>query len=62
MNINHWFKWLCPIFGHRSYFDTCNVAGSSTCCRCGHKNEAIKWPPMPPMPECKPAKKEEYEN
>jgi hypothetical protein len=37
-------KIICKIFGHKLYFDTSNVAGPSTCKRCGHKEPAIVWP------------------
>lgn len=37
-------KFLCKIFGHRMKFDTCNVAGTSTCKWCGHKEPGIVWP------------------
>ncbi len=43
---------MCEVFGHKMYFDSCNVAGPSTCKRCGHKQEGIRWP-APPMPVIK---------
>ena len=39
-------KLLCRIFGHRMFFDTDNVCGTSTCKRklCDHKEEnSINW-------------------
>jgi hypothetical protein len=44
---------LCKIFGHKMYFDTCDIGGPSTCKRCGHKEPAIVWTRIP-MPEVKP--------
>ncbi len=42
---------LCRIFGHKMYFDTSDVGGSSTCKRCPHTEPGINWnnkcPPMP---------------
>ena len=46
---------MCEIFGHNMYFDSCNAAGPSTCKRCAHKREGIRWPRMP-MPICKSPK------
>lgn len=37
-------KFLCKIFGHYMIFDSCNVAGPSTCKWCGHKKPGIVWP------------------
>lgn len=51
---------LCEIFGHRMYFDTVDITGSTHCKRwkCSHSEKAkpIKWPRIP---RCKPAKKSE---
>jgi len=35
---------LCWMLGHKLYSDTDNIAGTSTCKRCGYKNPAVVWP------------------
>ncbi len=44
---------LCKIFGHKMYCDTYNVAGPSTCKRCGCEGLAIDWSSDSPMPQIK---------
>jgi hypothetical protein len=46
-------KFLCRVFGHKMYFDSCNVAGPSTCKRCQHKKAGIVWPRTPPFKDAK---------
>lgn len=53
---------LCKIFGHKIHSDSCDIAGPSTCKRCGHKEPAIKWDVTPPMPKVKPPKIEVSDN
>ena len=40
---NHKSNFLCTILGHKMFFDTDNVAGPSTCKRCGHNENCIDW-------------------
>ena len=54
-------KILCKYFGHKLYFDTANVCGSSTCIRCGHKEPPVEFD-YPLMPKVKPEKKEKCES
>ena len=48
---------LCKIFGHRLYFDTVDIFGSSHCVRwgCNYKESAVKLPQIP-MPTVKAPK------
>lgn len=53
---------LCKIFGHKMYHDCCNIAGPTICRRCDHKEPAIKWDFVAPMPKVKPPKIEVPDN
>ena len=52
---------LCKIFGHRMYFDGCDIGGPSRCHRwkCDHKEPGIDWEKkLPLMPKVKHSRAE----